>query len=111
VALNALTSSQPSQDLLLLADELRRNDDCDQLPDRLLRRISKQSLRSCVPRRDDAVQVFRNDGIVRGIHDGGEPRVDIFEASVKDVDGMMSVTIRSSHSSEVVPAMIGQDSR
>ena len=38
------------------------------LTDGFLRRVAKESLRTCVPARDDTIQTFADDGIIGGIY-------------------------------------------
>ena len=81
------------KDVLFLVVQLRRNDDRDRLPNGFLFRISKQPLGRPVPRQDHAVEVLRNDGIVRGIDNRGEPQADVFLLSLNAVDSMTSVPV------------------
>jgi hypothetical protein len=48
------------------------DDEGDVLADSFLWRIAKQSLCPVVPTRDDAIEVFADNCIIRGIHDGGQ---------------------------------------
>ena len=51
----------------------RWNQDRHRFADDFLRRIAKNPLRPLVPAGDDAIEVFAHDGIIRGLHYGGEP--------------------------------------
>src|SRR5690242_7336220 len=72
--IDPLPAAQPGQDLVLLALPVRRNDDANRLADDLVRRISEELLGRGVPRRDDPVQVFRDDGVIGRLDDAAEQR-------------------------------------
>jgi hypothetical protein len=56
--------ANPSEDVVLLALAVGRDEDPDRLPDQFARLITKQSLRGGVARLDDAVQILCDDRIV-----------------------------------------------
>ncbi len=65
-------------DFLLFVHAARRHQDDDILALDLLSRISVNPLRARVPGLNPAVKVFADDGVLRGIHDGGKLRVGAF---------------------------------
>ena len=64
----------PFEDLDLLVQPFRGDDDSDGLADDLGGRVAKHRRGCLIPRNDDAVQVFADDGVVGGFCDGREPR-------------------------------------
>jgi hypothetical protein len=65
-ALSALDACKYAE---LFALALRRDENGNRLADYLFGLVSEQLLRPVVPRCDDAVQVFADDGIVRKLDD------------------------------------------
>ncbi len=59
----------PRQDARLLLMPIEWDQNGDRLADHLFRGITEQRLRAGVPCRDDAVEVLRQDGVVRRFHD------------------------------------------
>ena len=56
-----------------LVQLLGGNEQRDRLADDLRRRVTEDSLRAGIPARDDALQSAPDDGICRGIDNGGQP--------------------------------------
>src|SRR5258706_37671 len=68
----ALTASDPGDDVILFVTPLLRDDQHDVLADRLAARITEETLGGGVPRSDDPGERLANDRVVRGIHDRRE---------------------------------------
>src|SRR5690606_20087808 len=62
------------QDCLFLVADGGREQYGHRAPDGLFRRIAVQALGTPVPARDSAVEVLADDGVVRRIDDGRQPR-------------------------------------
>ena len=67
--LDRTAGPQAGDDLLLLGDPVRRDDEGDVAADRLSGRVAEQPLRGRVPALHDSVQRLADDGVVRGLHD------------------------------------------
>src|SRR5258705_250260 len=68
----ALTASDPGDDVILFVTPLLRDDQHDVLANRLAARITEETLGGGVPRSDDPGERLANDRVVRGIHDRRE---------------------------------------
>src|SRR5262249_37178793 len=67
VVVSTLTTSQASQNVVLLIAQFRRNNHGDRPADHLLFRITKYPMGSAVPRCNNAIQVLGNDCIIQGV--------------------------------------------
>ena len=76
--LRALAAFDAVENRVLFALMTFGNDQPNRLPHGLLCRIAEYSLRSGIPRRDDTIQVFADDGIIGRFHDRGEARTVAF---------------------------------
>ena len=72
IVLDALAALDARKICWLLVLALRRNEDGNRLADRLFGLVAEKLLRPVIPRCDDAVQVFADDGVVRKLDDGGQ---------------------------------------
>src|SRR5215475_797930 len=70
--LNALTPPDLLNNLRLFVQPVRRNQNGAGLAYRLLSRVAEHPLRALVPTSDDAVEVFAQNRVVRGIYDGAQ---------------------------------------
>src|SRR5271166_4308243 len=64
VMVDPLTAADAFEDSWFLVVAIGRNEHRHRLADRFLARIAEEALRASVPARDDAVDVFGNDGVV-----------------------------------------------
>src|SRR5690348_16150024 len=64
IVLDALATSEPSDDLGLLAVQLARNERQNRFADDLLRGVPEEAFRGRVPRRDDAVERLADDRVI-----------------------------------------------
>src|SRR5581483_6423493 len=64
IVMNPLTRADPGENPRLLVEAIWREQDGDRPTDCLCRGIAEQSLGTIIPRRDDAIYIFGNDGIV-----------------------------------------------
>src|SRR5262249_8807305 len=78
--IDALGPPEAGEDLALLVQAIRRDDEIDPLPDRFGGRIAEDALRARVPARDDAVERLADDGVVRGLDDRREQRTHLLGA-------------------------------
>ena len=62
--IDLFASAEALENLNFLCPSVVRNDQENVLPDRLGCRVAKEPLRRPVPRGDDAIQCFADDGIV-----------------------------------------------
>jgi hypothetical protein len=69
--LDALTASDTFENRRLLIKPVRRNQNRDRLTYHFLGRIAEDALCALVPIDDYAVKVLADDGIIRGLDDGG----------------------------------------
>src|SRR5438874_624439 len=70
--IDTLAAPDARQDFRFLPLPLRREDHQHRPTDRLLRGVSKESLRPGIPRGDDAPEGLADDGVVRGVDDSLE---------------------------------------
>ena len=64
VMVDPLTAPDAFEDFGFFVMAIGRNEYSHRLADRLLARVAEEALRATVPARNDAVDVFRNDGVV-----------------------------------------------
>ena len=64
-----------------LLGELGRDQDRDRLSDDLLGGVAVDALGPSVPGKNDPVQRLADDGVLRGLHDGRQPRDGLFAAN------------------------------
>jgi hypothetical protein len=69
--LDTLAAPDTFENRRLLIMPVRRNQNHDRLAYHFLGRIAEDSLRAVVPTGDYAVEVLANNGIIRGLDDGG----------------------------------------
>ena len=74
--LDAFAPPQPPHDHREIVGQIRGNQLHNRLPDHLGRRVAVEALGRPIPARDDALERFADDGVVRGFHNGGEVRPD-----------------------------------
>src|SRR5215470_14383986 len=72
-SLDDLAGAKPLEDLRFLAPAFIWNDARDGSADHLSRGVAEDSLGGPVPGRHDPIQGLPDDGIVGGLHDGGQP--------------------------------------
>src|SRR6201987_3750114 len=69
--LDALSRPHPFKYFVLLIHYLTGHKTRNRLSNRFPLRIPVNALRTSIPTHDDSVQILGNDGIVRGLHNGG----------------------------------------
>jgi hypothetical protein len=67
-----LAARESAEHQIFLGLPVLRDDHPDRLADRFLGCVAEHPLRRPVPRRDDAVEVLADDGVVGGINDARE---------------------------------------
>jgi hypothetical protein len=67
---DALAPEQPSDEVLLLAGPVPRDEHRHRPPDRLTAGIAIQGLRAGIPARDDAIERLAHNGVRRRLHNG-----------------------------------------
>ncbi|GEM_PF-4971081 len=72
--LDPLSSFDPSDNRRLFVQPVLGNKNGDRTPHGFGRRIAEQTLCAQIPRRDDPVQRFADNSIIRGFNDGGKER-------------------------------------
>src|ERR1700674_3642990 len=70
--IDALASSEPSNNLRFFVPSILGNDQSDVLAHGLFAGVAEQSFRALVPTRDDAVECLADDGVVGGIHNSSQ---------------------------------------
>ena len=70
IMVNPFTAANPVQNSGLFIHPIRRHQDGDRAPDDFLRLITKNSFRAAIPTGDDSLQIFADDGIIGGFHNG-----------------------------------------
>ena len=68
--MNPLASVDLVEDCRLFIAPVEGNDDRNRLADGLLRGEAEQPLRAVVPAENDAVEILRQDGVIRGFDNG-----------------------------------------
>src|SRR5205807_9856760 len=71
-----LTATKPSEHVLLFGAKVVWNDQKDMLADSLSLRVPEQLFRASIPRGNDAIQRLADNGIVRRVHNGRQPRTE-----------------------------------
>src|SRR5208282_3397612 len=70
--IDTLAAPDAPQNLYFLSLALRRDQDRDGLADHLCGRVAKEPLGAAIPTANDAIQVFADDGVIRGVNDRGQ---------------------------------------
>src|SRR6185295_16790897 len=84
--LETLPLAQALHDLILFGPSLGRNEHENGLAHGLLRRITKDPLRGRVPGFNPALQIFADDGVIRGLEHRREVSVRFFSSlALRDV--------------------------
>src|SRR5271154_6305740 len=76
--IDPLTSSDAGENHALFVKPVRRNDDCDRLTSRLLRRVVEEALGAPVPTGYDAVEVLADNRVIAGLDDRADPTQALF---------------------------------
>jgi hypothetical protein len=71
--LDAYAGAESREDSWFFVYMIFRDENRDWLADHFVGGVAEDALRSGVPARDDAFERFADDGIIRGINQGGEP--------------------------------------
>ena len=69
VVIDALTGAEATHHVVFLAEQLRRDDQSDRLPDGFRLGVTEQTLGRRVPRGDEAGGILADDRVVRGRDD------------------------------------------
>ena len=69
-----------SQRIGLDAVQLRRDEPVDRLADHLRRGVAEDPLGRLVPAGDGAIEPLADDGVIRRVHNGGQPRRHLLDA-------------------------------
>ena len=69
---DAITAADAGENSGFLVEPIRRDQDVDRLSNDLLSFVSEQALGAAIPAPDYAVEILADDGIVGGLHNGGE---------------------------------------
>jgi hypothetical protein len=72
VMFDPLATPDTCENACFFIPKFRRKEDGDRLTNGFLGRKAKQLHGTAVPNGDNSVQVFVDDGVVGGLHDGGE---------------------------------------
>jgi hypothetical protein len=75
--LDPLTAADPLQDHSLLVAAIWRDDEHDGLTNRLGRGIAEYAFGAGVPGKNDPFERLADDGVLGGVHDGGQKRLGL----------------------------------
>ena len=85
--IDRLAAADTIENAYFLVPALGRNDDRNRLADNLVGGIAEEALCRFVPRRDDTVEVFADDGVIAGFDNGRKATLDALRALVlADID-------------------------